>query len=639
MLKKILSLIVAFTVTNAIAQRINPIDVIGVCSNQNIGANTPSSTSYTTLHTACGPNDPLTSSLALYYVEIESGTTFTFEITPQANVDYDFASWQNPDFNNLGPSDRGSQNDPTTPQIYKIGLSLDEPEQTCEIPGAAPPTQTGQIPGMVRYYDVQPGDGILIAINRWAQTDAGFQLSFGGNATLNCDLAGRVYEKCDEDHDLQESFDLNAIKQDINNAMNSFTIDFFEKAIDAQNQTATNTLSSPYNVTLADSPKKIYARFKRANGVYAKMIEIDLIVNETPKQPKKPIIYELCDLDQNGKEVFDLTLFETSLQEQHLGTTSFHYYETLEQAQDSTATPIATPKNYNSTEKTVYLKMAILEKCPIYVPIKLAPIPFEIKPTTITYSIFCGNPETDGLSFDLRALNNTILENKEATSYTITYHHSLNEAQDKQNKINNPNSLLVPYNESKTVFVRIENERTCYIVSEIQLKSEKRFSIEDQYNELCDPFILPELPNGYAYYTGPNGSGERISINGFDRLIYGGRTIFIYGNHLLIDPQSPEYNSCSYETEFSVYNLDCTVPKGISPNGDTLNDFWDLTAFGVFKLKIYNRYGKEVFTFDQNYTNEWEGQSNSGSKLPDGTYWYIFHSLNGTKTGWVQINR
>lgn len=639
MLKKLLSLFVVLTVTNALAQRINPVDVVGVCSNQNIGGNTPSSTTYTTLRTACGPNDPLTSSLALYYVEIESGSTFTFEITPQANVDYDFASWLNPDFNNLGPSDRGSQNDPTTPQIYKIGLSLNEPEQTCEIPGAAPPNDTGQIPGMVRYYDVQPGDGILIAVNRWAQTDAGFELSFGGNATLNCDLLGRVYEKCDEDHDLQEIFDLNAIKQDINNASNTFTIDFFEKAVDAQNQTATNSLNTPYTVTLADSPKKIYARFKRANGVYAKMTEVDLVVYETPKQPKEPIVYELCDLDQDGKETFDLTLFENTLQEQHLGATTFKYYETLAQAQDSTANPIATPKAYNSNEKTVYLKMVILEKCPIYVPLKLAPIPFEVRPTTSIYSMFCGNPETNGLSYNLGTLNKTILENKDETNYLITYHHSENEAKDKQNKIENPDSFLLSYGETKTVFVRIENKRTCYIISEIILKSEKRFTIEDQYNDLCNPYILPELPNGYAYYTAPNGSGERIAMEGLDRLVYGGRTIYIYGSHLLIDPQTPEYNHCIYESAFSVYNLDCTIPKGISPNDDALNDFWDLTAFGVFKLKIYNRYGKEVYTFDQKYTNEWGGQSNSGSKLPDGTYWYVFHSLNGTKTGWVQINR
>src|SRR5690554_8108486 len=97
---------------------------------------------------------------------------------------------------------------------------------------------------MVRYYDVQPGDGILIAIDHWESSVVGYDLSFGGDAVLNCSIVGRTFEACDYDRDGEESFDLNAIKDEINNVNNTFIIDFFENESDANNLNATNTLDS-----------------------------------------------------------------------------------------------------------------------------------------------------------------------------------------------------------------------------------------------------------------------------------------------------------------------------------------------------------------------------------------------------------
>lgn len=91
---------------------------------------------------------------------------------------------------------------------------------------------------------------------------------------------------------------------------------------------------------------------------------------------------------------------------------------------------------------------------------------------------------------------------------------------------------------------------------------------------------------------------------------------------------------------YSVNDLYCDIQRGISPNGDKLNDFFDLINLNVKKLIIYNRNGMEVFSKEQ-YTNEWIGQTNSGSELPDGTYYYVidFNNQSETKTGWIYINR
>ena len=98
-------------------------------------------------------------------------------------------------------------------------------------------------------------------------------------------------------------------------------------------------------------------------------------------------------------------------------------------------------------------------------------------------------------------------------------------------------------------------------------------------------------------------------------------------------------NGCSEEKPVSVTNIQCTIPKGISPNGDGNNDIFDLSNLNVQKLQIFNRYGIEVYS-KSNYTNEWTGKSSSGAELPDGTYYFVVQYTNGkTKTGWVYINK
>lgn len=82
-----------------------------------------------------------------------------------------------------------------------------------------------------------------------------------------------------------------------------------------------------------------------------------------------------------------------------------------------------------------------------------------------------------------------------------------------------------------------------------------------------------------------------------------------------------------------------TIPRGISPNGDGLNDVFELTGYGVKKLSIYNHYGRELYS-KQDYTNQWEGQDNNNNKLPMGTYFYKIEKSDGkSSTGWVYINR
>jgi gliding motility-associated-like protein len=85
--------------------------------------------------------------------------------------------------------------------------------------------------------------------------------------------------------------------------------------------------------------------------------------------------------------------------------------------------------------------------------------------------------------------------------------------------------------------------------------------------------------------------------------------------------------------------ISCDIPKGVSPNGDGLNDTWDLSGYNVKRVEIFNRYGTKVYS-KSNYVDEWHGQSDNSNELPDGTYYYVVEFNDSpVKTGWVYINR
>jgi len=98
-------------------------------------------------------------------------------------------------------------------------------------------------------------------------------------------------------------------------------------------------------------------------------------------------------------------------------------------------------------------------------------------------------------------------------------------------------------------------------------------------------------------------------------------------------------DGCPGEASENVVSFYCDIPKGISPNGDTKNDSFDLSDFNVHKLDIFSRFGVKVYS-KSNYKKEWTGISNAGQELPDGTYYYVVEFESGkSKTGWVYLNR
>lgn len=113
-----------------------------------------------------------------------------------------------------------------------------------------------------------------------------------------------------------------------------------------------------------------------------------------------------------------------------------------------------------------------------------------------------------------------------------------------------------------------------------------------------------------------------------------------------------ETEVCIGEDQIEVGTYDvgnCTISEGISPGGSAgFNDSLDLEFLadrsGIKKLQIFNRLGTIVFKQD-NYVNEWKGQSDSDDELPSGTYYYVIDldkndsEYGKQATGWIYLNR
>ncbi|WP_029278678.1 gliding motility-associated C-terminal domain-containing protein [Pedobacter borealis] len=100
-------------------------------------------------------------------------------------------------------------------------------------------------------------------------------------------------------------------------------------------------------------------------------------------------------------------------------------------------------------------------------------------------------------------------------------------------------------------------------------------------------------------------------------------------------------NSSSDEVFIKVYPK-VVIPNTFTPNGDNVNDTWNIpsiTSFPNSIVKVTNRYGQLVYQSTGTF-KPWDGKMN-GKDLPPATYYYSIY-LNKdfkTYTGWVMLIR
>jgi len=128
--------------------------------------------------------------------------------------------------------------------------------------------------------------------------------------------------------------------------------------------------------------------------------------------------------------------------------------------------------------------------------------------------------------------------------------------------------------------------------------------------------VTSDVSNGILVNNG-DGTFDYAPYNGFL-----GDDQFIY--EICLDCGEQEVCEWAIVT-LSIETDECIVPTVISPNGDGMNDTWEISCVKNSpdnEVVIFNRWGDEVYRAAP-YNNDWEGTYNN-ENLPDGTYFYIF---------------
>ncbi|WP_166666188.1 choice-of-anchor J domain-containing protein [Myroides indicus] len=190
--------------------------------------------------------------------------------------------------------------------------------------------------------------------------------------------------------------------------------------------------------------------------------------------------------------------------------------------------------------------------------------------------------------------------------------------------------VLAEPGEHTIYLLQINNEEGCYeeIAYKVKITAPVVADVFEDKTLSCEYYELKPLSEYNHYFTEPGGNGDELYPG---RQILEKQTIYVYA--------SSEGGLCTDESSFTIDYEDCPIPRGISPNNDGLNDVFDLTPHGVENIKIYNRWGTEVYSHGAGYTTQWHGQNKNGKQLPDGTYYYVIQAHGKTRTGWVQINK
>jgi gliding motility-associated-like protein len=115
--------------------------------------------------------------------------------------------------------------------------------------------------------------------------------------------------------------------------------------------------------------------------------------------------------------------------------------------------------------------------------------------------------------------------------------------------------------------------------------------------------------------------------------------VFDYNNQALVTLVTTSSDGCNDTSQTTVTGpsfdslVDIAVSNVFTPNGDGLNDFFEITSngdlSGCIELQIFNRDGVLVHN-STGGIHTWDGRSAIGKSFPDGVYFYVYN-INGTE--------
>lgn len=419
--------------------------------------------------------------------------------------------------------------------------------------------------------------------------------------------------ECDIDDDNLTTFDLYDAESDLTaNDSQSVVIDFYLTEMDAID--ATNAILNPTEFQNTVPFQVVYARvLNQANCFDIAELELQTS-NNTLNIPD----LDACNGDiQDGFADFTLSDIRASIVNQIPTGADVTYYETEADAfNDSNALP-------NSYENTIadsqilFVKVESNNQCFSISTVTLNVLytPVLEEDETIYY---CTNTFPEAITIFGGVLNDS--------PNNYFYEWSFNGV------LTDVTTLFNEVNEVGTYSVTVTDPNGCSSSRTITLLASNTPTIESIEVSGIAPnnsITINISGDGTYEYALDDSEGLYQQSNVFTNVSRGFHTIYIN-----------DLNGCGI-TEETILVLG--FPKFFTPNGDTVNDTWQILGFSnqfneLESVRIFNRYGKLITVLNSSNL-AWDGTFN-GKDLPSSDYWFIAKFLDGkTHTGHFTLKR
>lgn len=415
------------------------------------------------------------------------------------------------------------------------------------------------------------------------------------------------------DNNLDGSYDVNLLAYKdsmVQNPSEEENIFKFYKVLPGNNSPG-EEITNPEHFILDANTSKIWVYVENLPncGSYA---EINFKKGEVLTLGQKQFkIDNICDTNNDKKEIIDLTGFESNFSSPF----TYEYYDNqsdLWLGRNKIQNPTLYAYDGNSGNSTIYVKVSQEGFCPdfytINVVLKTTPmieiqdyyyckndmVGLEIKPNFDELDVVYYKWEYPGGTMIEEGVNkNYLSEIKTLGTYTLTL----------------TNSLGCTY----TTTFKVLNEETPRIVS--------LTGKNDYYTIKAEG-----IPGKKIVYR--KNSEPWQDSNVFYNLKVGDYTFYV---------KYADSDCYGDSIKGKIFNL----KNAFSPNGDGINDYWELTGLDVFSnnstLQIFDRYGNMVYKEVSNTEFRWDGKANS-RVLNSDTYWFVITAGDERiYKGWIYL--
>src|SRR5690554_3811995 len=307
--------------------------------------------------------------------------------------------------------------------------------------------------------------GRIINTQTGCYTVAPQELIVRATPTAN-ELAPIVH--CNANNDGFGTFNLAALVHEIagNPVPTGIDVTFHHTLSDAQN--FANEIENPSNYTNAQSGgETLYVRVGYEYSSCSAIVPLELIVQSTPAV-QTPSALEMCDVDNNGLEIFDLTSKESEILN---GLTPSDYtitYHTTQANAHSGSSAIGNPSSFSNTVSIVYVRVEDNSSgCYRVVSMLLRLLPTPEVDQPIADYVLCDDEVNDGFtSFDLTSRIPMITDGVQGL--IVTFHYTQSDAASGSNPL--PNNYQNVVANVQTIHVRVARADTgCYTLTTMNL--------------------------------------------------------------------------------------------------------------------------------------------------------------------------